>query len=57
MARQLVLLDSTDTDWHLDEATRMAGKRGIAAARAALASVAGYRSDDADEHPTHLPAA
>ena len=52
MARQLVLLDSANTDWRLDETTRSAGKRGVAAARAALAGVA--RRDDDD---THLPAA
>jgi len=53
MARQLVLLDNPDTDWHLDEATRTAGKRGVAAVRAVLASMA-RQSDDND---THLPAA
>lgn len=55
MARQLVLLDSTDSDWKLDDATRASGRRGIASARAALAALADadhQRSDD-----THMPAA
>jgi hypothetical protein len=46
MARQLVLLDSRTTDWKLDDATRTTGKRGIAAARAALAAV----TREADDH-------
>lgn len=46
MARQLVLLDSRATDWKLDDATRTAGKRGIAAARAALAAVSRHADDD-----------
>lgn len=56
MARQLVLLDPNTTDWRLDEATRSAGKRGVAAARAALAAVR-PGSADGDGHDTHLPAA
>ncbi|MBW3667748.1 MAG: hypothetical protein KY443_00930 [Actinobacteria bacterium] len=55
MARQLVLLDSTGSDWKLDDATRASGRRGIAAARAALAAVAADRRMHADD--THLPAA
>ncbi len=38
MARQLVLLDTSPDDWKLDDATRTTGRRGIAAARAALAA-------------------
>ena len=52
MARQLVLLDPAPDDWKLDDATRTTGKRGIAAARAALA--APPRSDVDD---SRLPAA
>jgi hypothetical protein len=37
------------TDWHLDESTRSVGRRGIAAARAALRSAAGNRHDDHDD--------
>ncbi|MGI8493329.1 MAG: hypothetical protein ACR2KC_07380 [Acidimicrobiales bacterium] len=37
MAQQLVLLDSKEADWCLDEHTREVGRQGIAAARAALA--------------------
>ena len=55
MARQLVLLDSTGSDWKLDDATRASGKRGIAAARAALASVAASGSAQSDD--SHMPAA
>lgn len=42
MQAQLVLLDHEDNnqnlDWRLDEPTRERGRRGVAAARAALAS-------------------
>lgn len=55
MARQLVLLDSPGSDWKLDDATRTSGKRGIAAARAVLASVAGPGAPQSDD--SHLPAA
>ena len=38
MARQLVLLDTPDdADWRLDEETKEVGRRGVAAARQALA--------------------
>jgi hypothetical protein len=36
MARQLVLLEDTESDWRLDERTRQLGREGVAAARAAL---------------------
>lgn len=39
MERQLKLLDTNetpDTEWHLDDSTKEVGKRGVAAARAAL---------------------
>ena len=36
MARQLVLMDPDETDWHLDERTKEVGRMGIAAARSAL---------------------
>jgi hypothetical protein len=37
MARQLVLIESSDVDWRLDERTREIGREGIAQARQALA--------------------
>jgi hypothetical protein len=57
MARQLTLLD-TPPAWRIDEATREAGRRGIAEARASLqAALAAERSADAGkaggEHPSH----
>lgn len=36
MERQLVLIEHDETDWRLDELTREAGRRGLAAAREAL---------------------
>jgi hypothetical protein len=54
---QLRLLEATDRpDWRLDDTTREVGRRGIAAARAALRSA--RRHDDGDGgdgghgHPT-----
>ena len=50
MARQLTLLDSPRT-WRLDEATRAAGRKGIADARASLAAAkaaAARRATEAD---------
>ncbi len=57
MARQLTLLD-TPPAWRIDEATREAGRRGIAEARATLqAAIAARRSAEASgsarEHPSH----
>ena len=57
MARQLTLLD-TPPVWRIDEATREAGRRGVAEARATLqAAMAAQRSAAAakasHEHPTH----
>jgi hypothetical protein len=57
MAGQLTLLDSPQT-WRIDEATREAGRRGVAEARAALeAAVAARRAAEAAkaarEHPSH----
>jgi hypothetical protein len=57
MARQLTLLD-TPPAWQIDEATREAGRRGVAEARATLqAAVAARRSAEAAkasrEHPSH----
>ena len=57
MAGQLTLLD-TPPAWRIDEATREAGRRGVAEARATLeAAVAARRSAEAAkaarEHPSH----
>ncbi len=57
MARQLTLLD-TPPSWRIDEATREAGRRGVAEARATLAAaVAARRADEgatsSPEHPSH----
>ncbi len=57
MARQLTLLD-TPPSWRIDEATREAGRRGVAEARAALAAAeAARRAADVakatPEHPSH----
>jgi hypothetical protein len=57
MAGQLTLLD-TPQAWRMDEATREAGRRGVAEARAALeAAVAVRRASEAAkaarEHPSH----
>ena len=57
MARQLTLLDSPPV-WQIDEATREAGRRGVAEARKTLqAAIAARRSAEASkaapEHPAH----
>jgi hypothetical protein len=36
MERQLHLLEPPEPDWHLDEATKEIGRRGVAEARQAL---------------------
>ncbi|MDP1821000.1 MAG: hypothetical protein Q8K58_14070 [Acidimicrobiales bacterium] len=51
MARQLTLLD-TPPSWRLDEATRSAGRKGVADARATLrAAIAGHPADEASSTP------
>ncbi|MGH9150288.1 MAG: hypothetical protein ACRD0D_10115 [Acidimicrobiales bacterium] len=40
MARQLVLIETNGAGWRLDELTRDAGRRGVAAAREQLRKVA-----------------
>ena len=56
MARQLTLLDTPRT-WRLDEATRAAGRKGIADARASLAAAraaaAAEQQPDADRPAPH----
>jgi hypothetical protein len=56
MARQLSLLEAPPA-WRIDEATREAGRRGVAEARATLAkAVAARRAAEAKgspEHPSH----
>ncbi len=37
MASQLILIETKDVDWRLDQRTRELGRAGIAAARQALA--------------------
>ena len=57
MARQLTLLD-TPPQWQIDEATREAGRRGVAEARATLeAAITARRAAEAAQaarqHPSH----
>ena len=58
MARQLTLIESPPA-WRIDERTRETGRKGVAAARAALqAALAVHPSDQpADDHPADRPAA
>ena len=48
MARQLQLLEQAP-DWRLDDFTRDAGRKGVAAARAALAAARDARANSADD--------
>jgi hypothetical protein len=43
MALQLVLIDDSDRDWRISEQTKLVGRDGIAAARAALRDAARSR--------------
>jgi len=56
MARQLTLLD-TPPAWRIDEATREAGRRGIAEARASLQAAVAEHAAEAvqasEDHPSH----
>ena len=47
MARQLQLLEQAP-DWRIDDATKAVGRRGLAAARAALAAARAEAGGDAD---------
>jgi hypothetical protein len=55
MSLQLVLIDDSDRDWRIDEATRAIGRRGIEAAREVLRSTAARRHDESagDDHVRH----
>jgi hypothetical protein len=44
MTRQLVLIEEREADWHLDERTREAGRKGVAEARRALAAAVARRA-------------
>jgi hypothetical protein len=56
MERQLHLLEPTAPDWHLDEATKEIGRRGVAEAREALQrarqATAAQRRADGDQRRT-----
>jgi hypothetical protein len=57
MARQLTLLE-VPPSWRLDDATRAAGRRGVAEARATLQAALAARqsaeaTQDRREHPSH----
>lgn len=47
MTNQLTLIDRTRTAWRLDERTKELGRKGVAAARQALAEAAHRAMDDA----------
>jgi hypothetical protein len=51
MRNQLVLIDRPDDHWRLDERTKELGRRGVAAARAALSQVARDAAAQADRTP------
>jgi len=52
MERQLTLLTGERPEWRLDDETRETGKRGVAAARAALREARRRQlDDDHDPHP------
>lgn len=58
MARQLSLLESPRRTWRLDDATREAGRRGVAEARATLRAALVKAAHDEPrsagrEHPSH----
>jgi len=47
MKNQLTLIDRTRADWRLDEKTKELGRKGVAAAREALAEAARRAMEDA----------
>ena len=50
MARQLTLLESPPS-WRIDEATKAAGRKGIAEARATLQAALAAQADAATDTP------
>ena len=57
MARQLTLIESPPA-WRIDDRTRETGRKGVAAARAALQAALAHPVDQpADDHPADRPAA
>lgn len=52
MARQLQLLEQ-EPEWHLDAETRAVGRKGLEAARAALAAARATTIHDSGEHGHH----
>jgi hypothetical protein len=52
MGIQLVLIEDSEPEWRLDDHTVEIGRRGVAAARAAVAA-AGHREPDGPGHPGH----
>ena len=51
MRTQLALIDSKGSDWRLDERTKELGRRGVAAARAALEEAARAAAAHAERTP------
>jgi hypothetical protein len=51
MRNQLVLLDHTGSEWRLDERTKELGRKGVAAARAALEQAGRNAVDQASRTP------
>lgn len=51
MRNQLTLIDRPRADWRLDEHTKELGRKGVAAAREALADAARRARDDASRMP------
>jgi hypothetical protein len=56
MERQLTLLEGPDR-WQLDQRTRDVGRRGVAAARAALRAAAERHQAGGGDSDEHRPAA
>lgn len=54
MARQLTLID-TPHQWRLSEATKAAGRKGVAEARASLRAALAAQADAASEPESQSP--
>lgn len=57
MERQLDLLLPADDTWRIDDATKAAGRRGLARARAALAEAQARLAGAPQQHQHHHRAA